>query len=124
MSSSERSRAPHRLAQERIDPATTPGVHLGSWQTDEDGRFATLGGSLRDLLVLPLVPVGALRWDDLVIPGTDLAFLELPSFDRRTVAVGVRGGVRRWVLSGRCTGPGRMATGTVEQLEGPAIDRP
>jgi hypothetical protein len=66
-----------------------------------------------ELVALPLVPLTSLGWEDLVVPGTDLAFLERRSFSGQPVRVGISGGVRVWAISGRRTSSGGELLGDV-----------
>lgn len=87
--------------------AATPGhatadawTPAGRWQTTRRGRFLAMDAPLRRAIALPLIPVTQLCWADLVLPGTDLGFLELPTFAHHPVHVGLMGGIQPWALSG------------------------
>ena len=83
-------------------PAPWPATpdELGRWRTDRLGRFRWMDDRLRRLLVLPVVPIASLTWADLVLPGTDLGFLDWPDFDV-DVDVGLNGSIQRWRVQGK-----------------------
>lgn len=113
---------------ETITAASTDGGDewrrgLGRWRTGDLGLFTWMDGHLLELVALPLIPFAALGWRDLVLPGTDLAFLGLDSFEGCGVDVGIAGGVRHWHLSGVRTDAGIEGT-VVEVARPPAISAP